>query len=149
MLNSITEKTHPGNIPIVPTSKFQPCFAADPLFCSRPDTDAFVWDLDCPAICMCFCMYINKNRCKLLTCNDFSSCVCGKIGIRTLGTRKGTTVFETAPFDHSGIFPHWSVLFRIAVQSYNFFSYHATLKAFFSSGDAFFIVFSFCSGFYR
>ncbi len=30
---------------------------------------------------------------------------CGKTGIRTLGTRKGTTVFETVPFDHSGIFP--------------------------------------------
>ena len=30
---------------------------------------------------------------------------CGKRGIRTLGTRKGTTVFETVPIDHSGIFP--------------------------------------------
>ena len=30
---------------------------------------------------------------------------CGKKGIRTLGTRKSTTVFETAPIDHSGIFP--------------------------------------------
>lgn len=29
----------------------------------------------------------------------------GKRGIRTLGTRKGTTVFETAPFDRSGISP--------------------------------------------
>ena len=28
---------------------------------------------------------------------------CGKRGIRTLGTRKGTTVFETVPIDHSGI----------------------------------------------
>jgi IMP dehydrogenase/GMP reductase len=26
--------------------------------------------------------------------------------IRTLGTRKSTTVFETAPIDHSGIFPN-------------------------------------------
>ena len=33
----------------------------------------------------------------------------GKTGIRTLGTRKGTTVFETVPFDRSGIFP-WSCL---------------------------------------
>mgnify|MGYP001085710821 CR=1 FL=1 len=33
--------------------------------------------------------------------------ICGKTGIRTLGTRKGTTVFETVPIDHSGIFP-WS-----------------------------------------
>ncbi len=86
-----------------------------------------------------------KKSCKSVT----YSFLCGKAGIRTLGTRKGTTVFETAPIDHSGIFPHWSVLFRIAVQSYNFFSYRATLKAFFSSGHAFFIVFSFCSGFYR
>ena len=56
---------------------------------------------------------------------------CGKIGIRTLGTRKGTTVFETAPFDHSGIFPFWSVPFGIAMQSYNFFSFRATLATFF------------------
>lgn len=34
---------------------------------------------------------------------------CGKRGIRTLGTRKGTTVFETVPIDHSGIFPWGSV----------------------------------------
>ncbi len=35
----------------------------------------------------------------------FSLMVGGKTGIRTLGARKGTTVFETAPIDHSGIFP--------------------------------------------
>ena len=29
----------------------------------------------------------------------------GETGIRTLGTRKGSTVFETAPFDHSGTSP--------------------------------------------
>ena len=29
----------------------------------------------------------------------------GEGGIRTLGTRKGTTVFETAPFDRSGTSP--------------------------------------------
>ena len=29
----------------------------------------------------------------------------GERGIRTLGTRERTTVFETAPFDHSGISP--------------------------------------------
>ena len=29
----------------------------------------------------------------------------GEIGIRTLGTLTRTTVFETAPFDHSGISP--------------------------------------------
>ncbi|MDE6496601.1 MAG: hypothetical protein K2L30_10240, partial [Duncaniella sp.] len=51
--------------------------------------------------------------------------------IRTLGARKGTTVFETAPIDHSGIFPlkfmcipdcdgvRWRVL---RLQSYYFFS---------------------------
>lgn len=33
------------------------------------------------------------------------SVCCGKTGIRTLGTRKGTTVFETVPIDRSGIFP--------------------------------------------
>jgi hypothetical protein len=30
----------------------------------------------------------------------------GEGGIRTHGTRKGTTVFETAPIDHSGTSPH-------------------------------------------
>jgi hypothetical protein len=30
---------------------------------------------------------------------------CGGIGIRTLGTREGSTVFKTVPFNHSGIPP--------------------------------------------
>lgn len=30
----------------------------------------------------------------------------GKTGIRTLGARKDSTVFETVPIDHSGIFPY-------------------------------------------
>jgi hypothetical protein len=30
----------------------------------------------------------------------------GEAGIRTLGTQKGTTVFETAPFSHSGTSPN-------------------------------------------
>ena len=30
---------------------------------------------------------------------------CGERGIRTPGTPKGTTDFESAPFDHSGSFP--------------------------------------------
>ena len=30
----------------------------------------------------------------------------GETGIRTLGTLTGSTVFETAPFDHSGTSPH-------------------------------------------
>ena len=29
----------------------------------------------------------------------------GETGIRTLGTREGSTVFETVPFDHSGTSP--------------------------------------------
>lgn len=32
----------------------------------------------------------------------------GEGGIRTLGTITRTTVFETAPFDHSGTSPHMS-----------------------------------------
>jgi hypothetical protein len=35
----------------------------------------------------------------------------GERGIRTPGTQKGTTVFETAPIDHSGISP-WSAKIR-------------------------------------
>ena len=31
--------------------------------------------------------------------------LCGETGIRTLGSQKGSTVFETAPFDRSGISP--------------------------------------------
>lgn len=31
--------------------------------------------------------------------------ICGEKGIRTLGTRESTTVFETAPFNRSGISP--------------------------------------------
>lgn len=42
-----------------------------------------------------------KKSCKSVT----YSFLCGKAGIRTLGTRKGTTVFETAPIDRSGISP--------------------------------------------
>ena len=30
-------------------------------FAISPDTDAFVWSWDCPAICMCFCMYIKAK----------------------------------------------------------------------------------------
>ena len=31
--------------------------------------------------------------------------LCGEAGIRTLGPQKGSTVFETAPFDRSGTSP--------------------------------------------
>ena len=44
---------------------------------------------------------------------------CGKTGIRTLEPRKGLTVFETAPFDHSGIFPKISD-FRIQMSEFRF-----------------------------
>ena len=44
---------------------------------------------------------------KRLGVGDSQPFVGGKTGIRTLGTRKGTTVFETVPIDRSGIFP-WS-----------------------------------------
>ena len=42
---------------------------------------------------------------KLLKLRDKYWLTGGEGGIRTLGTRKGTTVFETAPFDHSGTSP--------------------------------------------
>ncbi len=42
----------------------------------------------------------------------------GETGIRTLGTQKCTTVFETVPIDRSGISPR---SFLIAVQNYYFF----------------------------
>ena len=35
----------------------------------------------------------------------------GEEGIRTLGTLARTTVFETAPFDHSGISPYKNAIF--------------------------------------
>lgn len=44
-------------------------------------------------------------RRKLLTHSGLKLIFSGKTGIRTLGARKGTTVFETAPIDHSGILP--------------------------------------------
>ena len=34
----------------------------------------------------------------------------GERGIRTLGARERTTVFETAPFDHSGISPGTKIM---------------------------------------
>ena len=37
----------------------------------------------------------------------FASINSGEIGIRTLGPLAGSTVFETAPIDHSGISPFW------------------------------------------
>ena len=40
---------------------------------------------------------------------DINRLTGGERGIRTLGTRKGTTVFETVPIDHSGTSP-WRAL---------------------------------------
>ena len=37
--------------------------------------------------------------------DDIKQKIGGETGIRTLGTIASTTVFETAPFDHSGISP--------------------------------------------
>ena len=47
----------------------------------------------------------------------------GETGIRTLGTLAGSTVFETAPFDHSGTSPqaikqlHQIRLVRVVVEA--------------------------------
>ncbi len=38
--------------------------------------------------------------------NDYG----GERGIRTLGTSKGTTDFESAPFDHSGTSPKQTII---------------------------------------
>lgn len=65
----------------------------------------------------------DKKAARRLTRSLFV--VGGKTGIRTLGTRKGTTVFETVPIDHSGIFP---------------FSGCAKLRSF-GEGDKFFDLF--------
>jgi hypothetical protein len=40
----------------------------------------------------------------------------GETGIRTLGTREGSTVFETAPFDHSGTSPRGQARRTLATQ---------------------------------
>jgi hypothetical protein len=45
---------------------------------------------------------------NLLKYNALKVSFGGETGIRTLGTREGSTVFETAPFDHSGISPRGS-----------------------------------------
>jgi hypothetical protein len=61
---------------------------------------------------------------------------CGERGIRTLGTPKGSTVFETAPIDHSGISPEYNnfaIQFKHQcenrLQIYNFRQYLIALKA--------------------
>ncbi len=47
----------------------------------------------------------SNNRLKNIGIFDLSG---GEGGIRTHGTREGTTVFETAPIDHSGTSPYGS-----------------------------------------
>ena len=42
---------------------------------------------------------------ELTTFEKLSILACGERGIRTLGTVTSTTVFETVPFDRSGISP--------------------------------------------
>ena len=75
-------------------------------------------------LCFCFsapsieiiCNFKKQRHIKIRKRGNllgFPRFCCGKGGIRTLGTRKGTTVFETVPFGHSGTFP---------ICVYNFFS---------------------------
>lgn len=45
----------------------------------------------------------SNNSLKNMGIFDLSG---GESGIRTHGTREGTTVFETAPIDHSGTSPY-------------------------------------------
>ena len=49
--------------------------------------------------------YNGKIRLHAGVETGFAEAVGGEIGIRTLGTLAGSTVFETAPFDHSGTSP--------------------------------------------
>ena len=46
-----------------------------------------------------------QHAIKKLQVVTLAASSCGETGIRTLGARKGTTVFETAPIVHSGISP--------------------------------------------
>ena len=41
--------------------------------------------------------------------------LCGEAGIRTLGPPKGSTVFETAPFDRSGTSPDFQLIIEISL----------------------------------
>ncbi len=49
--------------------------------------------------------------------------VCGESGIRTHGPVTRTTVFETAPFDHSGISPEAQLPHGIAAANIIHFNY--------------------------
>ena len=46
-----------------------------------------------------------KKKTDTVKVSVFKPVFCGERGIRTLGTVTSTTVFETVPFDRSGISP--------------------------------------------
>ena len=51
---------------------------------------------------------VSQRHCsKDMILNNYNCQNGGETGIRTLGTRKGSTVFETVPFDHSGTSPRY------------------------------------------
>ena len=57
----------------------------------------------------------NKNPRKRLIYRDylvFALLICGERGIRTPGTPKGTTDFESAPIDHSGSSPKFLQMYE-------------------------------------
>jgi hypothetical protein len=57
------------------------------------------------------------KNCKYLFLNVLILKNGGETGIRTLGTLARTTVFETAPFDHSGISPRMTWLPKAGAKS--------------------------------
>ena len=79
-----------------------PCAAAGDLATKRETCSAaFPFLFSAPSF---ECKHSTKAENKKSEAKLHSFC-CGEKGIRTPGTRKSTTVFETAPFDHSGISP--------------------------------------------
>lgn len=65
--------------------------------------------IQCWRIISLFSIWINKAYRIVKGCKSHNlliyTPISGKRGIRTLGTVTRTTVFETVPIDHSGIFP--------------------------------------------
>jgi hypothetical protein len=64
------------------------------------------------AVWLCFakplasrCLFQTSAACLVQRFGFALQSLGGETGIRTLGRRKPTTVFETAPFDHSGTSP--------------------------------------------
>ena len=65
-----------------------------------------------------FTLTVCKIVCK--SCNYLIyNLYCGESGIRTHGTVTSTTVFETVPFDHSGISPY-SMLSKVEYKNKKF-----------------------------